>query len=94
MRSRLLISVMVATMLLSQPLALAQPLTPGLQPKILLVAQDANQNEEQNSNVAEWQKKIQQLQIASSQLVGEVVPSESIKNFKISDIQSKLPNSG
>ncbi len=95
MSSRLLISGLVSMiLLLSQPLALAAPLTPKSTPIApIAVIQDTDTNQKQESNAFEWQEQIKQLQTATSQLVEQVVPTESINNLKIKNIfPSELPN--
>ncbi len=94
MRSHLLIPAVVGILLLGQPVALAQPLTTGSQPNSseltnISVPQDIPRDEEEHPNLFEWQGQIQQLQIATSQLLDQVAPTESVSTLK-SDFQSKL----
>ncbi len=94
MRPHLLISAVVATLLLSQPAALAQALTTEVQSNLselatISVPQDTRRYEEQNSNAFEWKEQLQQLQITTSQLLEQVVPTESVSNLK-TDFPSKL----
>ena len=94
MRCHLFISAALAFLLLGQPAALAQPLIAELQANSseltnVSVTQETSRDEEQHSNVFDWQKQLQQIQTATSQLLEPVVANESISSIK-SDFQSKI----
>ncbi len=94
MRYHLLISAALAILLLGQPAALAQPLTTELQSNSseltsISVTQETSKDEEQNPDVFDWQKQLQQIQTATSQLLEPVVTTEYISDIK-SGFQSKI----
>ena len=94
MRYQMLISAVIAILLLGQPVAVAQPLTTGLQQSSselsnISIPQNTDRDDEQHSNAFEWSEQIQQLQIATSQIIDSVGTSESINTLK-NDFQSKL----
>ena len=94
MSYNLLISAVLAILLLGQPAALAQPLTTELQSNSseltnISVTQETSKDEEQNPDAFDWQKQLQQIQTATSQLLEPVVTTEYISDIK-SGFQSKI----
>ncbi len=94
MSYNLLISAVLAILLLGQPAALAQPLTTELQSNSseltsISLTQETSEDEEQNPDVFDWQKQLQQIQTATSQLLEPVVTTEYISDIK-SGFQSKI----